>query len=195
MIRTGFVIFFAALLFPATSHAKADAEMRKKAKALLHAHLHDYDPAEAHDSLMDMNGDGYDDIIVEFYYGAGTGLKNGVDLIMYDPAKKTFDARQSIRLVNPTFYFKKREVVSYYIASGGGEAKKQKWNGIKLKLIENIVVDVDSKTGLEFSFTQKNHLTGKVTKWKATEMVLPKEYNYFQYTPLVTSPHNLLHTH
>ncbi len=194
-MKVCFAVFCMLVLFPTILHAKADAELRKKAKAVLHRHLHDYDPGEAHDSLIDINGDGYADIIIEFYYNSGSGLKNGADLIMYDTVKKDFDARHIIRLVNPTFYFSQHRVVSYYVASGGGEAKKHHWHGIKLRLLENIVVDADNQKPLPFTFTKKDHITGKITKWKAAEIALPREYNYYNYTPLVAAPHYLLHKH
>ena len=73
------------------------------------------------DTLIDLNGDNFKDILIEFYALAGTGEKNGVDVYLYNNSKKKFvQCEQLNYLANPTFYRDKKIVVGYYLGNGGG---------------------------------------------------------------------------
>jgi len=142
-------------------------------------------PLAGKDTLIDLNGDKYKDILIEFYGLAGTGLKNGVDIYLFNHRKKEF-LKEPIDLPNPTFNFNNSTVVSYYIGNGGGYASKLKWNVLKLDTLESIEVNNDWRgNDLRSTSIVYEHRTGKTTK-KTSKMVwLPASYRYFDYQPII----------
>lgn len=90
-----------------------------------------------YDSLLDLNYDGYDDYIIGYYGTAGTGLKNAIEVYIYNHRIESyvFDTTLS-RLPNPSFFLQQKKITSFYIAHGCGygsklEWKKEKWIATK----------------------------------------------------------------
>jgi len=81
-----------------------------------------------HDSLIDLNFDGYSDYLI-FYYGlAGTGLKYMMQVYLYNKRIKSYIIdRQLSDIRNPTFYLKERKITGFYIGNGGGDGEKLEW--------------------------------------------------------------------
>ncbi|MPM06580.1 hypothetical protein SDC9_52881 [bioreactor metagenome] len=138
------------------------------------------------DTLIDMNGDGQADLLIEYYGASGTGLKNGAEIIFFNTSTKRFMPENPIALSNPTFYFTTNTVVSYYIGNGGGYANKFKWNGYMLDTLEHIDIDIQSSSG-NFLMTSVIHdyTTGNVSTVTSNKVRLPAEYKYFDYKPIV----------
>lgn len=146
----------------------------------------DYTIRTGKDTLIDLNGDRYSDVLIEFYKSAGTGLKNAAHIYLYNNRTKRF-LKEPIELPNPAFNFENNTVVSYYIGLGGGYATELKWHGLKLDTLE--AIDVDNEWGKkEFKSSTAiihNYLTGADTK-KVSDMVwLPEKYKYGKYQPLI----------
>ena len=176
-----------ALMFD-YSHCQANLSLEKKAGKIIAELKKNYEyPTGAKDTLIDLNGDNYKDILIEYYGLAGTGLKNRVEVYLYNHTPKKFRRCQQLcDLGNPTFYFDKKIVVGYYIGMGGGDAAKLKWNGLRLDSLERIEVDVLNKgNDMSFKVTSFDFRTKKTTSKVFDIMTLPKEYKYFQYEPII----------
>ena len=144
----------------------------------------DYAAFWGKDTLIDLNGDGHRDLLLEFYGSSGTGLKNRVNIYLFNNKKLRF-LKEPIDLPNPTFNFRNNTIVSYYVANGGGYATELKWHGLRLDTIESIEVNIHVSKEFKATAIIHNHLTGKETK-KTTDMVwLPDKYKYWNYTPII----------
>jgi hypothetical protein len=137
------------------------------------------------DTLIDLNGDNKRDLLIEFYASAGTGIKNGTAVYLFNENRNQFLSKP-IELPNPTFYLKDKTVVSYYVGNGGGYATKFKWNGFKLDTLEYIDINVIGRNpNLQFKSIIHNYITGKTTERRKDEMNLPNEYKYGDYVPII----------
>lgn len=171
-----------------TSMSQPNSSLKKKAEKII-AVLKDSGEYAmgAKDTLIDLNGDRYLDLLIEYYGGSGTGLKNRITVFLYDSSKKQFrDCGQLNYLGNPTFYFKKKEVAGYYIALGGDSATQLKWNGLKLDTLEYIEVEVlGNSADFFFRLTSRDYKTKKKTIQRMKTLKLPPMYKYWKYTPII----------
>lgn len=182
IIATVFLLVFT------TSYGQTRSSLKAQAQKVI-AHLkkqRDY-PNGGQDTLMDLNGDGYKDILIEFYYPLGTGLKNGIAVYLYNNRKKKFESCEQLNhLTNPTFYFNKKIIVGYYVSVGSGDATKLKWHGLRVDTLEHIHININDKgNDLRFTITSLNYLTKKKTTKTAKMVQLPKEYRYMDYEPII----------
>jgi hypothetical protein len=179
---------FSCLLLINYSYGQTNSVLEKKAKILLSKlkSTGEYS-STGKDTMMDLNGDHYIDILIEYYGLAGTGLKNRIEVYLYNhPAKKFTRCEQLCELCNPTFYFNKKIVVGYYIGMSGGDAAKLKWNGLRLDSLEKIEVDIQWKGNeMDCTVTSFDFITKKTSSKVFGQITLPKEYKYFDYTPLI----------
>ena len=187
--RKSIIILIAIFFFSFCHvHGKTNTSIKKKAKKFttLLKKNNNY-PWCGKDTLVDLNGDHYKDILIEFYATAGTGLKNGVEVYLYDHVKQKFVACEQLNhLGNPTFYFNKKIVVGYYVGGGGGSATKLRWNGLKLDTLQNFDIDVIwAAKSVSFKLVSYNYITRKKSTKVVESMALPKEYNYCDYTPII----------
>ncbi|WP_066408216.1 XAC2610-related protein [Flavisolibacter tropicus] len=189
-------LFYPTLLFLFSSlvvgQSYGQTSLQKKQAQTIISHLKSGDGnyeyrVGARDTLMDLNGDGYKDLLIEYYADSGTGLKNRVTVYLYDNIKKKFKpCEQLSSLANPTFYFDKKIVVGYYVGNGGGDATKLKWKGHRLDTLEHIDIDITipDKVAI-YTLTSTNYQTKKTSVKTLQVMALPKEYNYWSYQPLI----------
>ncbi len=142
---------------------------------------------DAKDTLIDLNGDNFKDILIEYYGASGTGLKNRIRVFLYNNSLKKFrPCEQLNNLGNPTFYFDKKIIVGYYVASGGGSATKFKWNGLRLDTLEQIDVEVFNKNNsTSFEIVSYDFITKRKTHKTLQTMQLPKEYKYWDYVSVI----------
>ncbi|WP_162902816.1 hypothetical protein [Taibaiella koreensis] len=147
----------------------------------------DYTACYGIDSLIDMNGDGYKDLLVECYGASGTGFKYGATIFLFDRRKNQF-RHQRINLPNPTFYFDRKIITAYYVGLGGGYAYTLQWKGAHLDTLEYIDAVIHNKReGFTFSFERRDAITGHITHSAVDNMIdLPPEYRYAEYRPLIS---------
>jgi hypothetical protein len=181
-------IFTPIFLLPSPFTYGQTPAMKKQARNIIAGLKSTYDyPADARDTLIDLNGDSFKDLLIEYYGSAGTGLKNRVSVYLYHASIKKFRPCEQLNyLANPTFYFSKKIVAGYYVANGGGSATKLKWNGLRLDTLEHINVDITyHDSTVTFKLFTNNFITKKKTYKTLHVMNLPKEYRYFDYIPII----------
>lgn len=181
-------IAFLLLVLVTMKSSGQNPSIKKQAQTIISSlkKAGDY-PMGAIDTLIDLNADKFKDLLIEYYGASGTGLKNRIMVYLYDSAKRKLKSCETLNsLGNPTFYFDKKTVAGYYIANGGGYAAKLKWYGLRLDTLEYIEVDVTYKgTDMTFFLTTRNYVT-KTKSFKILHtMELPKEYNYWDYKPVI----------
>ena len=122
------------------------------------------------DTLQDVNGDGLNDLLVNWYGSNGCCLKNFYAVYLYQPQNGTFS--NGYEFINPTFSAKE-QVVRGVAYGHPGEAGmyKYKWNGLQVDTLEHIYFEKD----------EKGKKTGKVIRKTNKEERLdqvPAEYKH-----------------
>lgn len=89
------------------------------------------------DTIKDVNGDGLNDFVVNWYGSSGCCLKAFSDVYLLRQDKKTFS--DFFEFINPTFSPKERIVRGVcYGQPGDTEMYKYKWNGEKIDTLEYV---------------------------------------------------------
>src|SRR5437868_271333 len=119
-LRTN-VIITVFLLNTYNSYAQIKSSLRSQAQNIIANLKKNYEyPLGGKDTLIDLNGDNFKDILIEYYGLAGSGEKNRIKVYLYNNFSKRFsECEQLSFLANPTFYFDKKIVTGYYVANGG----------------------------------------------------------------------------
>lgn len=96
------------------------------------------------DTIMDVNNDGFNDLIIDTYGCCGTNLKGFSEVYLYKPDDSGFT--QAIRLDNPVF-FPAEKVVRGVSAGQPGQSSlyKMVWKGTELKPVETISLHPNKK--------------------------------------------------
>ena len=180
--------FFIRLLVVSGQSFGQGQSIKEQARNIISGLKSSYEfPIGANDTLIDLNGDGFKDLLIEYYGASGTGLKNGIGVYLYDNSKKKLKPCEALNhLANPTFYFDKKIVVGYYLGNGGGTATKLKWNGLRLDTLEHIGIDViNNGSSLSFKLISVDYSTKRQSSRTLETMDLPKEYKYMDYQPVI----------
>jgi len=149
--------------------------------------------AYQYDTLIDLNYDGYPDYVIGLYGMAGNGIKNGVQVYLYDPKSKRYEESEQLsNMPNPTFYLREKKITTFYIA-GSGSGSRLEWIKDKWTETKTFEVDHDDKDYLKaVVWTITYPLRGKKdTVMRPFEMIPPadilesslskdKEYTPFQ---------------
>lgn len=134
------------------------------------------------DTLQDVNGDGFRDLIINGYGSNGCCLKAYAEVYLYLPQTGTFS--DEFFFINPTFSPKEKVIrgVSYGHPTETS-LYKYKWNGAGLDTLEYISFeedDIDKKTGKFIRSIVLNNNTGTTKKERLNRP--PSEYrNIFGY--------------
>ncbi|MCC6410756.1 MAG: hypothetical protein IT270_03805 [Saprospiraceae bacterium] len=110
------------------------------------------------DTLIDLNFDGVDDFIIGYYGQAGTGIKNRVNVYLFDIDKNCYTLNEQLSdLPNPTFYIKKKKITGFYIGNGGGSGSRLEWiNGRWTTTKEFVVENEGEKSLWQINYPLKN---------------------------------------
>jgi len=128
-------------------------------------------------ALLDFNKDGYDDLFFEYYGIAGTGEKNIIDIYFFDPIENRY-SDSCFSITNPSFFFDKDIITSYYYGLGGGRATKYQIINEKLELIECIEIDINSSDTFRATFWYSQKPFSDTLKYNDNMVRLPEEYKY-----------------
>ena len=109
------------------------------------------------DTLQDVNGDGINDFLINWYGNTGCCLKNFYAVYLYQPQSGTFS--EGYEFINPTFSAKEKVIRGVeYGHPGETSMYKYKWNGLQVDTLEYIYFeknDEGKKTGKVIRKTTK----------------------------------------
>jgi hypothetical protein len=180
--------YFILLLLVSTQSFSQGQSIKEQARKIISGLKSSNEfPIDARDTLIDLNGDGFKDLLIEYYGAAGTGLKNRIHVYLYDNSRKKLKSCEPLNyLANPAFYFDRKIVVGYYLGNGGGTAIKLKWNGLRLDTLEHIDIDVINQgCAISFKLTSVDYITKRQSFKIVETMDLPGEYKYMNYQPVI----------
>jgi hypothetical protein len=111
-----------------------------------------------YDTLIDLTYDGQKDYIIGYYGKSGTGIKNRVNVYLFNPKRHSYILDEKLsNLPNPTFYIKQKKITGFYIGNGGGGGSKLEWINNKWTLTKEFDVDKDGDTTKwKISYPSKN---------------------------------------
>ncbi len=96
------------------------------------------------DTILDINGDGLNDFVVNWYGNTGCCLKAFSDVYLLRHDKGEFS--NSFEFINPTFSAKEKVIRGVcYGQPGGTEMYKYRWNGESIDTIEYIYYEENEK--------------------------------------------------
>lgn len=114
-----------------------------KRQWIMNQFLIDYEPsAPDYDTLFDINYDGIADYIIGFYYQAGSGLKNGINVFINNPQANCY-YRDSLLsdIANPSIYIEDNLITGFYLPNGAGECVELHWLNNNWTVVKRIEVD------------------------------------------------------
>jgi hypothetical protein len=121
----------------------------KQKDSFVHVLSHKQDDANAPDTLLDVNGDGMKDYLINWYGNIGCCLKNFYAVYLYQPQTGTFS--EMYTFINPTFSAKEKVIRGVeYGHPGETSMYKYRWNGLQVDSLESIYFeknDIGEKTG------------------------------------------------
>jgi hypothetical protein len=101
------------------------------------------------DTLIDLTYDGNKDYIIGYYGQSGTGIKNRIQVFIYDKGVDNYLLDSTLTdIANPTFYVKQKKITGFYIGGGGGGGRKLEWKKDKWVVTKSFTVDNDNGKGL-----------------------------------------------
>ena len=101
------------------------------------------------DTLIDLTYDGNKDYIIGYYGSTGTGIKNRIEVFLYNKQIDNYILDSTLsRMPNPTFYIKQKKITGFYIGGGGGGGSKLEWKKDKWITTKTFAVDNDNGKGL-----------------------------------------------
>jgi hypothetical protein len=96
------------------------------------------------DTIRDINGDGFNDFVVNWYGANGCCLKGFSNVYLLRQDKKSFS--ENFEFINPTFSPKEKIVRGIcYGHPGETELYKYKWNGEQIDTLEYVSYEKDNK--------------------------------------------------
>ncbi len=116
----------------------------------------------ASDTFLDLNFDGIDDYIINYYGSAGSGIKNKVSVYLYDPTKNDYVLNDQLSdLSNPTFFIAEEKITEFYIGNGGGGGSELHWKNNKWITTKSFAVENNENKSL---WIITNESTGEIEK-------------------------------
>ncbi|WMX12366.1 XAC2610-related protein [Aureispira sp. CCB-E] len=131
------------------------------------------------DTLIDINGDKFKDLILESYAESGFGIKYLHTIFLFDPLS---DCYAKVIDQTPNFGFnpKSKTFTTTYFGEEIIQGEKYRWQGTKFSLIETAThhFSLDKKNAIEWCYIKK-YSENKSIKKEACPDCFPKEYlNY-----------------
>ncbi|HYG49411.1 MAG TPA: hypothetical protein VD905_00845 [Flavobacteriales bacterium] len=125
-----------------------------------------------YDSLFDLNYDGCMDYVIGYYGQCGNGVKNRVEVHLYDTTVNCYTYSSWLSgITNPSFYINQKKITGFYMAYGGGDGCRFEW--------------IEGKWEIAKAFEVWNE--GDTSKWHIAYPL--KNALYVQVRPYVLIPH------
>lgn len=128
------------------------------------------------DTIRDVNGDNYLDVLTSFYSPSGCCLRDLVTVRLYNPKSKRFE--DGIELMNPTFIEEENLILGLmYGHSGETPMYKGRWKELKYETIEYIYPEKKSNERY-ILVNAKSNLSKKIAMTNQNNYIsaLPEEY-------------------
>jgi hypothetical protein len=134
--------------------------------------------------FKDVNGDGYQDFLMEGYATTGSGEKYFNEVYLYNPRSHTFDYIDGLGM-NPHFYPLKGIVTCYYNPGTKFSAEKYRLNWNQLELLEEVELQLRGM----IEGTEKMDCVRKIYRFRKGEKYLfrkdrgcdfPPEYKHYE---------------
>lgn len=126
------------------------------------------------DTLMDLTYDGHKDYVIGYYGSTGTGIKNRMQVFLYNKNIDNYILDSTLSdVANPTFYIGKRKITGFYIGGGGGGGHKLEWVKNKWVKTKTFTVDNDNGKGLWIIHYPLKHKTDTIHR--EFQMIPPDE--------------------
>lgn len=102
-----------------------------------------------YDSLMDLNYDRMDDYVLGWYGLAGTGLKYGWDVYLWNKERMSYVYDTILSgIPNPSFFKKERMVTSFYLPHGTGHGERKEWRNHSWQTTMEFMVDNEEENSV-----------------------------------------------
>lgn len=103
-----------------------------------------YEPSPVDDTLFDLTFDGVADYVIRYYGRSGTGIKNGVEVYLFNRKCLCYIRNEQLSdLRNPTFYLDQKKITGFYLGNGGGGGARLEWINNEWTVTKEF--DVDGK--------------------------------------------------
>ncbi len=146
--------------------------------------ISDDELVQYYDTLIDVNDDGVKELIIEHYGLAGSGLKYRMDIYHFNDSTCKFILNNELNnLANITF--DNNFIYGFYIGNGGGEARKYKWIGNQVKLIEKYIINIMNEEADSIWVEHTDYVIGMIDSIFWPDIYLPNEYHYKDYKPIL----------
>ena len=100
-----------------------------------------------YDTLFDLTYDGFNDYVIGYYGKSGTGIKNRVNVYLFNPKRHSYTINELLSdLPNPTLYIKHKKITGFYIGNGGGGGQRLEWIKNKWTITKEFEVENDDDT-------------------------------------------------
>ncbi len=134
-----------------------------------------------YDTLIDLNYDAHPDYLIAYYAQAGTGIKNGVDVYIYQKDKNNYkyhDMLSGIR--NPSFYLKEKKITGFYLAHGAGGGEMYRFIKGQWTITKEFYVDNKGDSSIwEIFYPQTNTMRKIIRPYtlRPPQDILPTDYS------------------
>ncbi|MEL1241548.1 XAC2610-related protein [Flavobacterium flavipallidum] len=176
-MKTLTFIFSLIILMSCNSQSKKIDEviLKTKSQKLLKAfNAESQITSSDYDSLIDLNYDNVKDFVIGYYGLSGTGIKNLVQVYLYDLKKNNYVLNNQLsELRNPSFYIAQKKITEFYIGNGGGSGSQLEWINGKWIVTKMFEVDYNEiKTVWKITYPRE-----KKTEYfaKPYQMIPPKD--------------------
>jgi hypothetical protein len=169
------------IILDSLRHLKFDSTIEGKAKRKVNQfQVKNFPWSICSDSLFDLNYDQNNDLVISYYGMCGTGLKNRIEVYLWDKSKSNFVYNTLLSsLSNPGFYLDRKKITTFYIAYGGGSGGELQWNGNEWKPVFLFEIGGVTDSNLVLEYPKSNCIIRK-----------KKAYFYIPPDAILENPYN-----
>lgn len=118
-----------------------------------------------YDTLIDLNYDGHPDYMIALYAQAGTGIKNGIEVYLFQPDKKNYRYNEMLSGIrNPSFYLKEKKITGFYLANGAGGGEMYQFIRGEWTITREFYVDNQGDSSVWEIFYPKTNTMKKIIR-------------------------------
>lgn len=143
--------------------------------------LKELDPSGInYDTLLDLDYDGHPDYLIAYYAQAGTGIKNGIEVYLYNPDKENYRYNEMLSGIrNPSFFLNEKKITGFYLANGAGGGEMYRFIKGQWTITKEFYVDNNGDSSVwEIFYPQTNKMVKIVKPYAMVppQDILPTDY-------------------